>query len=588
MPGGVPDPVSASVAEVEGQNMRTEMPESESLRAGLVLLDRYVLLSHLGHGLGGQTWKAAPLGGGEPVAVKVLPPRADWRSQRDVLNEAAFLRELDHPNVVRYLGMVDLPGGGHTFLVTEFVEGGDLWHWAYEHGPCDPELAAALLVQIAEGLRAVHDRGILHRDLKPANVRVRPSVGTVPRVLVADLGISRRTVLNVASVTRVAGTPGYAAPEAWAGGTVSGASDVYALGAIAWFLLSGVEPEPSLGSTCLDPVKLPDLIGPERRKAAEPLVALVGEMLALEPPARPSVEACCRRLAQLAGAHVVVPTGLSTGVPSTRPLPTPPRGGHPSLAREVPSPTASPVPSLTPPVPAAAWPERSRGGDGRREPSPSETFLVDDEPPPPQLASRWRAGAFAAVVAAAAVLVCAGVTSRLASGPVPVVAPPIGVGEPAVDARPAPAVPPPSAPPPAAPGPAATPAVATPAVVAPAPAVAAPVPAAAPAAPSPVSIAPAAISSGPVGRLRVGITAPNGLPADVSLVVSAPGGVSNRSMSTQVVLTDARSGPVRVSLESAMTTLGEASVEVPPGADVRVLCKALAADFSAMRNEVLP
>jgi hypothetical protein len=59
-------------------------------------------------------------------------------------------------------------------------------------------------------------------------------------------------------------------------------------------------------------------------------------------------------------------------------------------------------------------------------------------------------------------------------------------------------------------------------------------------------------------------------------------------MSTQVVLTDARSGPVRVSLESAMTTLGEASVEVPPGADVRVLCKALAADFSAMRNEVLP
>lgn len=533
--GLVPDPARPTTWPEDGDGKLAGMPERPPLQAGAVLLDRYLLVSRLGRGLGGETWKAEPLDGGEPVAVKIIPANADRRAQRDVLNEAAFLRELDHPHVVRYLGMVDLPGGGATFLIMEFVEGGNLWEWVSHHGPCAPDLAAALLLQIAEGLRAVHGCGILHRDLKPSNVLVRPREGEVPRLLVADLGISRRAVMNVAAITRVAGTPGYAAPEAWSGGTVSSAADIYALGAVGWFLLTGEEPQPNLGSTYLDPYYLPGLIAVDRRAEAAALVDLIGAMLALEAGGRPSIETVCGNLERL--AHGLSPAVLREfrAAPPTRslegggPQVTPRPAAHPSIVPD-PGPEEGP-PRLLPMDPVPRDVEDRAAKASTRQPSgappPFDPFEPAVEAPGPRWP--WVAGVLLAVVL---IIACAGFVGsgwlRESRGAVEA---PLPASEPAAASEP---------------------------------------------------------EGGEVGRLRVGIRAPNGLPADVALVVSAPGGASNRSLSTQVVVSGARSGKVRVSLVSATTTLGEATVVVPAAPEVRVLCTALAADFSSLQCEVLP
>jgi hypothetical protein len=108
---------------------------------------------------------------------------------------------------------------------------------------------------------------------------------------------------------------------------------------------------------------------------------------------------------------------------------------------------------------------------------------------------------------------------------------------------------------------------------------------------TPASVAPpqpaiVAAPGGPISRLRVGIEAPNGLPADVTLSVTGAGGASAESRSTQVVLPDTTSGRITVSVRSATRTLAEEIVDVPPGVEVRVLCKSLAADFSGMHCSV--
>lgn len=500
------------------------MGMADSLRPGTTLADRYVLSEFLGCGLGGETWKATPKEGGAPVALKVIPQNADWRVQRDLLSEATFLRELDHPNVLRYLGIVDLPGGRETFLITEFIAGGNLWRWVRDHGACGPALAAELLLQIGEGLSAVHARGILHRDLKPQNVLVQPRDGGAPRLLVADFGVSRRVVMSVAAPTKVAGTPGYSAPEVWSGGPVSAAVDVYSLGAIGWFLLTGAEPEPTIGSTHLDPRDLFDRVGPETRAHAGPLLAMLASMLALQPASRPGLPRVLAGLAVAAGQAVATPAAVRTA--------------------ERPSPTLSPA---------------------------GDRSVLDEDPLPPRRS--WPIGAAALLLGGFGVLCAGGLMAYFSRDVAP--------SEPASPAPVAAAIAPAESPAPApvvAPAPPPVAAALEPAALEPA----APRVAAAPPSP-PAAVLP---QPGRIARLRVGLDSPNGLPADARLVVTAPGGSVKESSSTQVLVSDSQSGTAHIAIRSATQTLAEASLLVPPGEEVRVLCTTLAADFAGLRCSV--
>lgn len=541
------------------------MASADLLRAGTTLLDRYVLTDHLGIGLGGETWKAVPIDGGAPVAVKVITSSTGWRMHRDLLSEAAFLRELDHPNVVRYLGLVDLPGRA-TFLVTEFIPGGNLWSWVQQNGPCETRLAAALLLQIAQALNAVHARGILHRDLKPQNVLVLPE-GPTPRLLVADFGISRRSNQNVASVTHVAGTPGYAAPEVWSGSTINAAVDVYGLGAIAWFLLTGRDPEPAVGSTHLDPARLYEGV-PGGALAEGGLLALVIQMVSLHPGARPPLAEVCERL-----ARVTEPAAPRPSQTRSLSLPGPDRG------RTTIEPPPSIDPQPIPGVPPSIEPPSRFGGQTVVPSSPRSAL---DDPPPDSGASVGVAVVLALLTVLLAMCAGAGLWLYSEGGP-----------DLARDAPlPTPGAAPPEIPASADPGPIAPAEPVAPAeAVAPVapvslPPVAPPSARTTPAPVSPLQTAPVAAPGGPISRLRVGIDAPNGLPADVTLSVTSAAGASAESRSTQVVLPDTTSGRITVSVRSATRTLAEEIVQVPPGVEVRVLCKSLAADFSGMRCSV--
>ena len=154
-------------------------------------------------------------------------------------HEAEALAALQHPNIVQVHDVGE--SGGLPYFTMEFVEGGNL---AQKLGgvPLSARDAAALMIALADAVEAAHRGGIVHRDLKPSNILLTPD-GT-PKI--TDFGLARRLEAGVGlsmTATRI-GTPGYMAPEQVAGhARVSGAAtDVYALGAILYEMLTGRPP----------------------------------------------------------------------------------------------------------------------------------------------------------------------------------------------------------------------------------------------------------------------------------------------------------------------------------------------------------
>ncbi len=552
-----------------------------ALRIGDTLLGRYVLEARLGEGLGGETWKAAPVEGGTPVAIKVVVSSGpNGRSHRDLLNEAAFLRELDHPHIVPYLGVVDLPGVDATFLVTEYAAGGNLWEWTTARGPCSPLLAALLLGQVVEALEAVHARGILHRDLKPQNVLVRPMPSGIPSLLVADFGISRRIVENAASLTRHVGTIGYGAPEVWSKSTVSAAADIFSLGALGWFLLAGADPDPRPGRMQPDARDLPGRLPELTRVDASVLVALIANMLNAGPDTRPALRDVRHRLLAYVAAN-------APGLPTRRTL----ANGDASDAA-ISAPGAAPearlaVPTREDPEPPADTPDDRPGTPPPALSAPRSTFVPWPEASEPADARRGRTGLWVAlgIAVALGLLVCAG---SLWNTPAPSLATstaaPVEALPGATLTEHAPLTLRVAAPdaelPPAAPDAAIVSDAAPPRPRARAAAPPAPLAAATPASRVP------AVPTGIVHRLRVGLDSPAGLPADATLSVRTSAGVESSAHSTQLMLTEVPAGLVTIEVRSSTRFLGHDVVAVPPGDDMKVLCRAMSADFAGLQCEL--
>ena len=265
-----------------------------------ILLGKYRLTQRLGVGAGGETWRAETLDGDVAVAIKIVSHAGlPNRGTTDLLREASVLQRLRHPHVVRYLGIVDLPGAMSTFLIMEYVEGGNLADWIERRRPCAPKDAAPLLLQVTDALAFLHEAGILHRDLKPANVLVRPVPGGLPILLVADFGISRPLVGGIAPLTRPAGTPGYSPPEAWRGHEVTAAADVYSLGALSWHFLAGATPLPAPDVGGMQPALLREILFSRVGTGWDALVDLTARMLDESPMGRPSLDEIRRVLGGL-------------------------------------------------------------------------------------------------------------------------------------------------------------------------------------------------------------------------------------------------------------------------------------------------
>jgi eukaryotic-like serine/threonine-protein kinase len=208
---------------------------TREIRSGEVFADRYRVIRRLGAGGMATVWLAEDERLGREVAIKRLRTDAPEESLARFRREARLGATLNHPNFVSVYDTVATDEG--ALIVMEYVPGQSLEDLE-KRGPMDPEQAVSILRGAAAALDHAHTAGVVHRDIKPANILVRED-GTVK---VADLGIAR--ALDATQITaegKVIGTMPYMAPERLRGaGSGRPASDVYALAAVAYELLSGV------------------------------------------------------------------------------------------------------------------------------------------------------------------------------------------------------------------------------------------------------------------------------------------------------------------------------------------------------------
>ncbi|WP_410815741.1 protein kinase domain-containing protein [Micromonospora sp. 050-3] len=214
------------------------------LTRGVLLGDRYRLGERVATGGMGAVWRGTDVLLEREVAVKVLLPSlvADPEFTARFRAEARMLAALRHPGVVPVhdVGQAALDDGSQVdYLVMEYVEGEPLSARVRGVGRLDPATTMSVLAQAAEALHTAHLAGIVHRDVKPGNLLVKAD-GTV---VLVDFGIARsRNMAGLTAANMVLGTASYMSPEQATGQPVSAATDIYALGAVAYFCLAGQPP----------------------------------------------------------------------------------------------------------------------------------------------------------------------------------------------------------------------------------------------------------------------------------------------------------------------------------------------------------
>jgi serine/threonine protein kinase len=226
---------------------------------GQIILDRFRIVRSIGTGGMGEVYEAVDLQLGT-IALKTI--RQDIASSKDAFErfrqEVQLARRVSGPQVCRIHELFQLPAGGGqpatAFLTMEFLDGVTLASRLRDDGPMSWKEALPVALDICEGLRLIHEKGIIHRDLKSGNIMVCPQNGSMRTVLM-DFGLAQdfsrssdpqgttappapfHTMEGV-----VMGTPAYMAPEQFEGRTVSPATDIYALGIILYEMVTGIHP----------------------------------------------------------------------------------------------------------------------------------------------------------------------------------------------------------------------------------------------------------------------------------------------------------------------------------------------------------
>jgi serine/threonine-protein kinase len=302
---------------------------------------RFRILGLVGTGGMGAVYRARDETLDEVVALKLIRPDRgrDPAALQRFKQEVKLARRVTHPSVVRTFDLGE--DGGTWFLTMEYVEGQSLSRKLAEGGSLGVREAAVIVQAVCGALQAAHDAGVVHRDLKPDNVLLASD----GRVLLTDFGIARACAADGASQTGLGlvGTPAYMAPEQVDGRSpITGAADLYALGAMLYEMLcgerawSGDNPLTVSMARLLHPPPDPRI---RRPQLSDEVAAIILRCLEREPS---------RRFAQARDASAALDAALSgTG-----------------------SVTATPPPSFSAPLPAphgttlAVLPFRATGGPG--------------------------------------------------------------------------------------------------------------------------------------------------------------------------------------------------------------------------------
>lgn len=213
---------------------------------GETVVSRYRITELLGEGGFGNVYKARDLNVlGRPVVIKVLKEKAmqsHW-AERKFQQEIEALTKIADAGVVGIFDRGELPDG-KPFLVMEFVEGETLRKLLKAERLTLPKLAE-IVRQVGRALSVAHEAGVIHRDLKPENIMLRRDASGDLQVKVIDFGIAKVADSSFASSTEtglMAGTYGYMSPEQLLGKKLTPASDIYALGIIAFEMATGCLP----------------------------------------------------------------------------------------------------------------------------------------------------------------------------------------------------------------------------------------------------------------------------------------------------------------------------------------------------------
>jgi serine/threonine-protein kinase len=207
-------------------------------------LGQYRLLEKIGEGGMGVVYRAEHEMLRRPTAIKLLPPgKAGEKDLRRFEREAQLTARLTNPHTVSIYDFGRTPEGAF-YYVMEFLDGVDLERLVRQGGPMPPGRVVHVLRQVCEALAEAHEVGLIHRDIKPANILISESGGLCDVAKVLDFGLVKEVSESESErLTRddvLAGTLQYLAPETiQAPGSPDPRSDLYALGAVAYYLLTG-------------------------------------------------------------------------------------------------------------------------------------------------------------------------------------------------------------------------------------------------------------------------------------------------------------------------------------------------------------
>lgn len=257
-----------------------------------IIANRYRLEVRIGHGAMGEVWRARDTTLDRDVAVKIVnlyaptDPSAAARFRR----EATATAGLSHPNVVRVFD-AGFDDPREAFMVMELLSGPSLGELV---GTIGWQEAVELTAQVAAGLAAVHQVGVIHRDVKPNNVMLDGG-GNRRAAKVVDFGIARLAQSGDATLTAPAtalGTAAYMSPEQAAGSALSPATDIYSLGCLLFALLTGKPPfvgDSPLAVLQQHVFQTPPLPSERNPAVPESVDALVAQMMQRRPEDRPDV-----------------------------------------------------------------------------------------------------------------------------------------------------------------------------------------------------------------------------------------------------------------------------------------------------------